>query len=78
MTTKKDRRGSGRSEARITIPARLALEEFIEPVVFWDDWTDYRDGFRPGRYSEEKLVRPQKVAKHKQIRSARGIRQSQS
>ncbi len=46
MTTKKDRRHSGYVTPRATV-AKKDLEEYSLFVhEFYDDWADYRDGFR--------------------------------
>jgi len=46
MHTEKDRRHSGRKFAPLTIPSKIAREEEIDPVEYWDDWDDRRDGMR--------------------------------
>ena len=38
---KKDRKNSGRKENKIYHP-----ETFPHEKTYWDDWIDYRDGFR--------------------------------
>ena len=50
MLSKKDRRNSGRVQARSTIkaPKKEILQECLEPQEYWDDWHDYRDSFRNG------------------------------
>lgn len=43
----KTRRHSGRiTSGCYGIKQELLSEEGIEPQIYWDDWTDYRDGFR--------------------------------
>lgn len=45
----KDRRHSGRVSTCSTIPAKkdlLLQDPSLIPEEFWDDWIDYRDGFR--------------------------------
>jgi hypothetical protein len=46
--SKKDRRNSGRIYPRVTkgVPVKKLIEEGLEPQCYWDDWKDYRDGFR--------------------------------
>jgi len=41
MARKKDRKNSGRIIAKIYDPVETPYE-----WVYWDDWNDYRDGFR--------------------------------
>jgi len=43
---KKLRRHSGRVTLRFEGRKELLIEECIEPQTYWDDWRDYRDGFR--------------------------------
>jgi hypothetical protein len=44
----KTRRHSGRVTPRILVGMRKEeiIDECLEPQEFWDDWQDYRDGFR--------------------------------
>ena len=46
--TKKIRRHSGRVTSRSTLKAskKWIIDNCLEPQEFWDDWNDYRDGFR--------------------------------
>ncbi len=44
--TKKLRRHSGRIFPRCSIRNELLNEEGLEPQPYWDNWRDYRDGFR--------------------------------
>ncbi|MFH1071861.1 MAG: hypothetical protein V1743_00350 [Nanoarchaeota archaeon] len=44
MVTKKDRRKNGYVTPNATISPKEQKEFFINP--FYDDWSDYRDGFR--------------------------------
>ena len=70
--TAKDRRHSGRSEARYVNPKikyKEAHAQAIDPLEYWDDWKDYRDSFR------EKVIFPEKVEKQTAIRKARKLRQ---
>lgn len=49
MKTKKVRRHSGRVWPSIQSPQMKwndIKSNALEPSEFWDDWTDYRDGFR--------------------------------
>jgi hypothetical protein len=46
MITRKERRHSGRETAELLIPAKIAREECIENIQYWDDWNDWRDGMR--------------------------------
>lgn len=46
MPNKKDRRNSGRKQALLTISKKEALQNNLEPVNYWDDWLDWRDGMR--------------------------------
>ena len=58
MRTKAQRK-SGRVTTKIYHPEKVPLEE-----TYWDDWVDYRDGFRdPGRDKTLKYRRP-KFKKH--------------
>lgn len=44
---KKARRHSGRITPRCYgLRKEILIEEGIEPLPIWDDWKDYRDGFR--------------------------------
>lgn len=47
--SKKDRRNSGRRFYKIVKPTMKyseIIEHALEPSAYWDDWTDYRDGWR--------------------------------
>jgi hypothetical protein len=47
--TLKDRRNSGRVTSRSTFDGmgkKVIIENCLEPIEFWDDWKDYRDGLR--------------------------------
>lgn len=71
-TSSKDRRHSGRVEGRIIKPNIKYKEIFelgIEPVKYYDDWLNYRDGFR-----EKKREEIDKIKKKLWIRRARKIR----
>jgi len=45
MATKKDRRHSGRKTTKIYDPVNEPYER-----TYWDDWIDWRDGFRDWAY----------------------------
>ena len=49
MKSKKDRRNSGRVYPRCKIPQKFLNDEGIVLKEYWDDWVDYRDGFRDTR-----------------------------
>jgi hypothetical protein len=52
----KDRRHSGRvTPSCYGTRKEILIEEGIEPLDFWDDWKDYRDGFRG--CNDRKLLR---------------------
>lgn len=56
MVSKKDRRRSGQVTPNPVV-SKKELEKYdliVEP--FWDDWCDYRDGFRDG-FSDFKLIK---------------------
>ncbi len=46
--TLKKRRHSGRITPRFAIKGKYSelIADALEPQEFWDDWMDYRDGFR--------------------------------
>jgi hypothetical protein len=50
----KDKRHSGRITPRLPKHPGMKYSEIIseglEPQVFWDDWQDWRDGWRRGNY----------------------------
>ena len=48
MSSKKNRRQSGRVTPRSTLKGKKEeiINECLEPQPFWDDWVDYRDGQR--------------------------------
>lgn len=46
MVTKKDRRHSGYVTPRATISKKSLIENDLLIDIFYDDWEDYRDGFR--------------------------------
>jgi len=48
MVTKKDRRNDGRMSPRLTITAakQYIIDNCLEPLVYWNDWIEYRDGMR--------------------------------
>ena len=49
------RRHSGRYTPRFKGKKEILIEEGIEPQTYWDDWKDYRDGFRAGK--DRKMLR---------------------
>ncbi len=57
VLNKKLRRHSGRVTPRLVKGAKkeILIEEGLEPQDYWDDWKDYRDGFRGSR--DRKLLR---------------------
>jgi len=56
MVTKKDRRKSGYVTPNLTI-SKKELEKYNLVVMpFWDDWCDWRDGFRDW-YNDFKLIK---------------------
>lgn len=44
--TKKLRRHSGRIIPRFKGRKEILIEQGLEPQPYWDDWRDYKDGFR--------------------------------
>ncbi|MBI2661549.1 hypothetical protein HYX09_04790 [Candidatus Woesearchaeota archaeon] len=46
MVTKKDRRGNGYVTPHLTIPKKAVKKYDFFLNQFYDDWADYRDGFR--------------------------------
>ncbi len=57
MINKKVRRHSGRRRGRIVygFNKRYLIEQGLEPLEYWDDWSDYRDGLRGS--DDRKLLR---------------------
>jgi len=55
--SQKLRRHSGRRRGRIieSIGKENIIEQCLEPQEYWDDWKDYRDGFRGCK--DRKLLR---------------------
>lgn len=56
--TQKLRRHSGRVTPRIIFGGSSKaeiIENCLEPKEYWDDWQDYRDGFRG--YNDKKMIR---------------------
>jgi hypothetical protein len=45
-TSKKDKKAKGHVVSKFTIPTKIAKEEVLDPVEYWDDWSDSRDGMR--------------------------------
>ncbi len=46
VLSSKLRRHSGRIVPRFIGRKEILIEQGIEPQPHWDDWVDYRDGFR--------------------------------
>ena len=48
VSNKHDRRHSGRVAPHSTLKRKKKkiIDECLEPQEYWDDWVDYRDGFR--------------------------------
>ena len=57
VLNQKLRRHSGRVTPRLVkgMTIRILIEEGLEPQVYWDDWKDYRDGFRGS--NDRKMLR---------------------
>jgi hypothetical protein len=55
VKSKKLRRHSGRVTARLVLKDKkdIIINECLEPQIYWDDWNDYRDGFR---YSKDNTI----------------------
>lgn len=70
---KKDRRHSGRITPRLagkpTMKYSEIKEEALEPQPFYDDWSNYRDGFR-----DWDLIKRKKRDKIKKKRKKRNRR----
>ena len=74
--SKKDRRHDGRVTPKIIYPGMKwseIIENAIEPEIFWDDWIEYRDGFRDNFWftDEDKKQEKEKIKKQIKIRKAR-------
>jgi len=74
--SKKDRRHDGRVTPHIINPKMKwseILESALLPEVFWDDWMEYRDGFRSTTWmsEEDKKKKKDKIKKQTKIRKAR-------
>ena len=64
MVTKKDKRHSGWITPRILKPQMKysdMIKEALEPMNFYDDWEDTRDGMRDRIYFEWKLNDKKKI-----------------
>jgi hypothetical protein len=46
MPSKKDKRNSGRKEGRLLGKNSIDIEEGLEPVIYWDEWSFHKDGLR--------------------------------
>ena len=58
MINKKTRRHSGRITPNINflgMTKKEIIENCLEPQEYWNDWKDYRDGFRMNK--DRKLLR---------------------
>ena len=44
--SKKDKKRKGHQEANLTITRKEALKNSLEPISYWDNWCDWRDGMR--------------------------------
>jgi hypothetical protein len=75
MKSKKLRRGSGRVEANSTLLHEATKKEIIdnclEPVQYWDDWVDYRDGMRDIKNHEWHVRDKKKKLKVRQAKNGR-------
>ena len=74
--SKKDRRHDGRVTPHIIYPKMKwvdIIKDALEPMVFWDDWIEYRDGFRSITWvsEEDKKNNKEKIKKQTKIREAR-------
>ena len=72
--SEKDRRRDGWSTPKIACPEMKWDEvksEALLPEDEYDPWETYEDGLGYGKYESEKIMRPEKVMKQKQIRKAR-------
>jgi hypothetical protein len=49
--SRKDRRNSGRVYPKIWGPQKILDEDGVPVDWYWDDWVDYRDGFRDRIYA---------------------------
>ena len=53
------RRHSGRIVPRFKGKKEILIEQGLEPLPMWNDWKDYRDGFRGAK--DRKMLRNQKM-----------------
>ncbi len=53
--TKKLRRHSGRITPNFKGKKEILIEQGLEPQPYWNDWRDYRDGFRG--CNDRKMIR---------------------
>lgn len=58
VVSKKDRRHSGWIYPYSTLRCsnKFILEHCLEPEPYWDDWKEYRDGFRNYRTDWKKII----------------------
>lgn len=74
--SKKDRKNDGRVTPTIIHPGMKwseIIENALEPQIFWDDWVEFRDGFRRDTFEsdEDKKIKKDKIKKETKIRRAR-------
>jgi len=74
--SEKDRKNDGRVTPKIIHPEMKwseIIENAIEPIIEWDDWLEYRDGFRATFWltDEDKKKKKEKIEKQNKIRKAR-------
>jgi len=57
VLNQKLRRHSGRVTPGLVkgMAIRILIEEGLEPQIYWDDWKDYREGFRGS--NDRKMLR---------------------
>lgn len=56
MKSRKDRKHSGREEARPTVSKKEMIRYDLNPEQYYDDWKDYRDGMRD-RIRDNKTIK---------------------
>lgn len=56
--SKKDKKSKGHQEANLTVTPKEFIENDLQPVFFWDDWSDHRDGQR--EFGDRSRIRPTK------------------
>ncbi len=60
MATQKDRRQNGYITPRATVSKNGLIENDLFITPFYDDWEDYRDGFREWFRDFKKIKKPSK------------------